>query len=130
MFGEGTKFTALARGEKVRPGRSPTAYKVTQVISDTEALLGEELGEPSPKTEVNCQGPDKWVDYDIFAFIDQSKMFEYVFSSLAHGKCIGIFPEGGSHDNTDLLPLKVPVPVTPVAYSYSCSIVSDCTHYM
>jgi glycerol-3-phosphate O-acyltransferase/dihydroxyacetone phosphate acyltransferase len=107
LFGDGTKFTGLKKGEKIRPGRSPNAYKVKQVISDTEALLGEELGEPSPLTEVTCQGPSKWVEYDIFEFIDQSKMFESVYASLASGGCIGIFPEGGSHDNTDLLPLKV-----------------------
>ncbi len=34
-------------------------------------------------------------------------MFSYVEEALANGKCLGIFPEGGSHDNTDLLPLKV-----------------------
>lgn len=40
-------------------------------------------------------------------FVDQSKMFSSVHAALANGSCIGIFPEGGSHDNTDLLPLKV-----------------------
>lgn len=33
-------------------------------------------------------------------------MFESVWQSLRAGDCIGIFPEGGSHDRTDLLPLK------------------------
>jgi glycerol-3-phosphate O-acyltransferase / dihydroxyacetone phosphate acyltransferase len=37
------------------------------------------------------------------------QMFETVQNELAHGKCLGIFPEGGSHDRTDLLPLKVGV---------------------
>ena len=35
------------------------------------------------------------------------KMFESVQAALAKGNCLGIFPEGGSHDQTDLLPLKV-----------------------
>ncbi len=35
-------------------------------------------------------------------------MFDTVQNELAKGKCLGIFPEGGSHDRTDLLPLKVP----------------------
>ena len=34
-------------------------------------------------------------------------MFEKVYSALASGKSLCIFPEGGSHDRTDLLPLKV-----------------------
>ena len=60
-------------------------------------------------------------------------MFETVQSELAKGKCLGIFPEGGSHDRTDLLPLKVGVaaiafgvldkydrnvPIVPVGLNY------------
>ncbi len=33
-------------------------------------------------------------------------MYQQVWSGLNEGKCIGIFPEGGSHDQMDLLPLK------------------------
>ena len=40
-------------------------------------------------------------------FIDQSHVFNAAHESLAKGSCLGIFPEGGSHDNSDLLPLKV-----------------------
>jgi glycerol-3-phosphate O-acyltransferase/dihydroxyacetone phosphate acyltransferase len=39
--------------------------------------------------------------------VDQSRVYNAVFQALKHGQCIGIFPEGGSHDRTDLLPLKV-----------------------
>ena len=60
-------------------------------------------------------------------------MFDYVHSALAKGNCLGIFPEGGSHDNTNLLPLKagiaaiaygcmekysVNVPIVPVGLNY------------
>lgn len=38
--------------------------------------------------------------------VDQSKAFDAVFNSLDHGQCVCIFPEGGSHDRTELLPLK------------------------
>jgi glycerol-3-phosphate O-acyltransferase / dihydroxyacetone phosphate acyltransferase len=38
--------------------------------------------------------------------IDQSKVYDAVFDQLNRGNCVGIFPEGGSHDRTDLLPLK------------------------
>lgn len=43
--------------------------------------------------------------------VNQSKVYEQVFEHLARDNCIGIFPEGGSHDRTDLLPLKAGVAI-------------------
>lgn len=33
-------------------------------------------------------------------------MYSSVYKKLSDGGCIGIFPEGGSHDRTDFLPLR------------------------
>jgi len=82
-------------------------YRVREIISDTEAVLAEDKGEVSPLSEAQCQGEGNWVSYDILESIDQTAMFHHVHSALASGQCLGIFPEGGSHDRTDLLPLKV-----------------------
>lgn len=38
-------------------------------------------------------------------------MYSSVYQKLSDGGCIGIFPEGGSHDRTDLLPLKAGVSI-------------------
>ena len=38
--------------------------------------------------------------------VDQTKVYDAVFERLDGGGCVGIFPEGGSHDRTELLPLK------------------------
>lgn len=38
-------------------------------------------------------------------------MYSSVYQKLTEGGCIGIFPEGGSHDRTDLLPLKAGVSI-------------------
>ena len=38
--------------------------------------------------------------------VDQTKVYNAVFQRLNQGGCVGIFPEGGSHDRTELLPLK------------------------
>ena len=38
--------------------------------------------------------------------VDQTEVYDAVFERLMSGGCIGIFPEGGSHDRTELLPLK------------------------
>jgi glycerol-3-phosphate O-acyltransferase/dihydroxyacetone phosphate acyltransferase len=60
-------------------------------------------------------------------------MYSAVHKSLRRGCCLGIFPEGGSHDRTDLLPLKagvaiialdaynkhgLQVPIVPVGLNY------------
>jgi glycerol-3-phosphate O-acyltransferase/dihydroxyacetone phosphate acyltransferase len=106
IIGEGTQFTKLEKGDKIRPAKSPDVYRIAQVISDTEGVLAQDMGDGSPLLE-RCQGEGKWCTYEIMGFVDQSKMFSKVHAALANGQCIGIFPEGGSHDNTDLLPLKV-----------------------
>jgi len=38
--------------------------------------------------------------------MDQSLVFKDVEKCLGAGGCIAMFPEGGSHDNSDLLPFK------------------------
>lgn len=38
--------------------------------------------------------------------VDQSQVYDALFQRLNSGGCVGIFPEGGSHDRTTLLPLK------------------------
>ncbi len=44
--------------------------------------------------------------YKVLPKIDQKEVFTNVFQRLNEGGCIGIFPEGGSHDQTKLLPIK------------------------
>eukprot|EP00595_Chromulina_sp_UTEXLB2642_P003249 CAMPEP_0196763192 /NCGR_PEP_ID=MMETSP1095-20130614/3622_1 /TAXON_ID=96789 ORGANISM="Chromulina nebulosa, Strain UTEXLB2642" /NCGR_SAMPLE_ID=MMETSP1095 /ASSEMBLY_ACC=CAM_ASM_000446 /LENGTH=332 /DNA_ID=CAMNT_0042115885 /DNA_START=280 /DNA_END=1275 /DNA_ORIENTATION=+ len=133
VIGKGTNFlTVLKKGDKIRPGRSANAYRVVEVTSDTSALLGEDFGEPSPTEETYCN-EGKYVEYDVFPYIFQGKMFEVVEAELGQGNNLGIFPEGGSHDNTDLLPLKagvsaitfgvlekfdINVPIVPVGLNY------------
>ena len=47
--------------------------------------------------------------YKIIPKLDQSHVYEAVQQELKKGRCIGIFPEGGSHDRTTPLPLKAGV---------------------
>ncbi|KAI1827282.1 acyltransferase [Xylaria intraflava] len=49
--------------------------------------------------------------YKLAPHIDQTEVYEAVFARLRSGGCIGIFPEGGSHDRTELLPLKAGVAI-------------------
>lgn len=49
--------------------------------------------------------------YKLAPHIDQTKVYEAVFDRLRSGGCVGIFPEGGSHDRTGLLPIKAGVAI-------------------
>ncbi|KAI9888548.1 MAG: hypothetical protein M1814_006818 [Vezdaea aestivalis] len=43
--------------------------------------------------------------------VDQTEVYDAVFTKINRGGCIGIFPEGGSHDRPELLPLKAGVAI-------------------
>ncbi len=47
--------------------------------------------------------------YKIVPKVDQSSVYDHVWKHLGQNGSIGIFPEGGSHDQTDLLPFKAGV---------------------
>ena len=46
------------------------------------------------------------INFKVAPKVDQTEVYDAVFATLNHGGCIGIFPEGGSHDRPELLPLK------------------------
>lgn len=46
------------------------------------------------------------IKFKVAPKVDQSKVYDAVFEKLNDGGCVGIFPEGGSHDRSELLPLK------------------------
>jgi glycerol-3-phosphate O-acyltransferase/dihydroxyacetone phosphate acyltransferase len=45
-------------------------------------------------------------DFKVSPKMDQTAVYEAVFDKLKSDGCVGIFPEGGSHDRTDLLSLQ------------------------
>ncbi|KAL7069198.1 putative glycerol-3-phosphate acyltransferase protein [Cryptosporidium serpentis] len=79
--------------------------KVVDIISDDELLIDAEIGIefPGDKSE-GCS-------FVVIPKIDQSSVYEAVSDVMKGGHAIGIFPEGGSHDRTTLLPLKPGVAV-------------------
>jgi glycerol-3-phosphate O-acyltransferase / dihydroxyacetone phosphate acyltransferase len=115
--GFGTEFAnQLAKGDKIRPAGTSLALKVTEVLDDSCLLLdGSELdfdGDDPASKPFAAASP---APFDILKRVDQKVVYEKVLDKLASGGCVGIFPEGGSHDRTDLLPLKVGVAL--IAYS-------------
>jgi glycerol-3-phosphate O-acyltransferase / dihydroxyacetone phosphate acyltransferase len=130
--GSDTKFTAeLAVGDKIRPPGTAHGLKVKKIDSDTSMVVsGADLPPEFPTT---LFGNTTAVSYDIMKRIPLTTVFEKVLDRLSGGGALGIFPEGGSHDRTDLLPLKVgisliaysalekdglSIPVVPVGLSY------------
>lgn len=126
VTGEGTHFTSdLRPGDKLRFKGHADGYRIKAIASDTALTLATD--EPLPHEMI------RQVVFEKLAKVDQSRVYNAVFDSLKTGNCIGIFPEGGSHDRTDLLPLKVgialiafgmaekhniTVPIVPVGLNY------------
>ncbi|KTW25978.1 hypothetical protein T552_03252 [Pneumocystis carinii B80] len=105
VYGIGTLFTKeLSKKSMIVISNIPN-LEVADIVSDTEIILKEEIKEfPSISSE-------EGLTFKILSKIDQSKVYSQVFKKLEEGKCIGIFPEGGSHDRSDLLPLKAGVAI-------------------
>ncbi|KAG5517900.1 hypothetical protein PMAC_000355 [Pneumocystis sp. 'macacae'] len=94
LCGRGTRFTAeLGPGSVVVVGGC--TLEVAAVLSDSAAAL-----------RAAASSPCDWAPFEYAAKVDQTAVYAAVFQRLDEGGCIGIFPEGGSHDRTDLLPLK------------------------
>lgn len=104
IFGEGTKFTSLSKGDVVAWEASPKTKgkaQVSRIVSDEEV----EVTVPIPADQ-NIITP---VEFKYSRRIDHSEMYAQVYDTLLKKHCIGIFPEGGSHDHTSLQPLKAGV---------------------
>ncbi|KAG2760399.1 hypothetical protein JG687_00009398 [Phytophthora cactorum] len=131
--GDSTSFTKQVtpgdqirfQGKSVKDSGSPV--KIVQVLDDSQLLLNAPLKDGEGNLVLES------APFDILKRVDQSVTFAKVYTHLKRGNCIGIFPEGGSHDRTDLLPLKagvaimalgvkdkyhINVPVVPVGLNY------------
>ncbi|KAF5315645.1 hypothetical protein D9611_004666 [Ephemerocybe angulata] len=122
ILGEGTQFTKdfKPKMQILLPKSVNSAVaEVSEVISDTELKIKREFGGESGKGTTRIrekvselkQNGVSGLDYKKMPFVDQQEMYRHVYQALRDGGSIGIFPEGGSHDRTDLLPLKAGVSI-------------------
>eukprot|EP01071_Lankesteria_metandrocarpae_P002763 Lankesteria_metandrocarpae@DN2539_c1_g1_i1.p1 len=81
----------------------------------------ERLGDVVDGGEVcKSQRMSVWTaSWKVLPHVDQSEVFEAVTEALKAGSTIGVFPEGGSHDRTDLLPLKPGVAVMALSSAFN-----------
>lgn len=80
---------------------------IEQLTGKSKVDGGENKVETSDVEKQNFQG----TSYKTAPKVDQRLVYDAVFERLQSGGCVGIFPEGGSHDRTELLPLKAGVAI-------------------
>lgn len=95
LRGRNTKFTTLQVGSSIECGEAGE-LRVVAITSDEEVSVANEAGKEF----------EKELKYKVIPKLDYNELYQHVWESLRSGSCIGIFPEGGSHDRTELLPLK------------------------
>ncbi|KAJ3340620.1 hypothetical protein HDU93_006735 [Gonapodya sp. JEL0774] len=103
LRGVGTEFSKLSRRFVITlPNKDKR--EVEKVISNTELILKTAFSDPA-SLELLSKGSA----YRVTPHFDQNVVFAGVHERLISGGAIGIFPEGGSHDQPELLPLKAGV---------------------
>ncbi|KAK9453921.1 hypothetical protein V1511DRAFT_461738 [Dipodascopsis uninucleata] len=106
--GKDTKFTTeCAEGGLIALSKSLGSAEIVTIVSDDELILKKGF-KSKDAIDFLTQEPRP---YKRAPKVDQSQVYKEVFNRLNQGGCIGIFPEGGSHDRPDLLPLKAGVAI-------------------
>lgn len=127
VTGKDTKFISeVLPGDRIRIVGN-RCLKVLNVESNTKLFV------EGNATSLDTTFSDEFITFEVMKRVDQSSVYDAVLSRLGKGGAIGIFPEGGSHDRTDILPLKVGValigystlerdglivPIVPVGLNY------------
>jgi len=103
VSGRGTEFLREGVGPgwklllKNSAGKTSPPLTVASVASDAEIELRE--APPAAWAGEACSFAE-------LPHVDQASMFRHVYDCLKGGGAVGLFPEGGSHDRSELLPLK------------------------
>ena len=117
--GVGTQFDVdLQKGSSlILPSVNGDAAstEIAEVVNAEELRLKRPLSGDSALAQLTENSPDSTGgDFQGTSFktapkVDQTEVYNAVFERLNTGGCVCIFPEGGSHDRTDLLPIKAGV---------------------
>ncbi|KAF9947514.1 hypothetical protein BGZ65_008752, partial [Modicella reniformis] len=109
ITGFGTKFTKeLMVGDQISLPKDVGASPVAEIISDTELIIKKEFKDLKALELLTCA---EGSNYKCLPHMDQTDVYKTVFDRLKAGHCVGIFPEGGSHDRVEMLPLKAGVTI-------------------
>ncbi|SCU84613.1 LAFA_0D10946g1_1 [Lachancea sp. 'fantastica'] len=109
IIGSGTKFAKEFEPQGlIGLPKSLGNVVIESIESDTVLYIRREFKQTRPEVK---QLLEKGTSFKYAPRVNQKKVYHRVFEHLAHDQCVGIFPEGGSHDRTDLLPLKAGVAI-------------------
>ncbi|KAI8146451.1 hypothetical protein BJV82DRAFT_509833 [Fennellomyces sp. T-0311] len=109
LVGTDTKFTEqLQAGDSMVLPRNAGKLVIAKVISDTEIELKSEVQE---EKALKVLTSEEGSAYKCLPHVEQDSVYERVYDELNNGECITIFPEGGSHDRAEMLPLKAGVTI-------------------
>ncbi|KAI8880013.1 hypothetical protein K501DRAFT_192277 [Backusella circina FSU 941] len=108
ITGINTKFTKqLNTNDYISFPKGYGEFKVVNIISDTECIVDLDTESSDPKKlSTLFKDSNSRVAYRCMPHIEQEAVYKKVHAELNQNGAIGIFPEGGSHDRTQLLPLK------------------------
>jgi len=124
VIGIGTRFT---KEFELRDSIciAKEVYAIAKIESDEKLIIQSAIKKKIEK--------DK---YQKHPHVNQNEVYTEVWNRLGNADCVGIFPEGGSHDRTQLLPIKagvaqmvlgamakhnIPVNIVPVGLNYYVS---------
>lgn len=100
LKGEDAKFDETLTEKATVIFGSPKVELFVKKIIDSNTL------EVDNSKDASLSEPTK---FRICPKVDHAKMFDNCWKLLAKGEVVGIFPEGGSHDQLGLLPIKAGV---------------------
>jgi hypothetical protein len=104
ITGIDTEFTRQlhVRDSIVLP-RNVGQAEVVEIVSDTEIQIKKEFKDLKA-LELLTQTDG--CSYKCMPHVEQEAVYTKVYDELNNNRCITIFPEGGSHDRAEMLPLK------------------------
>lgn len=111
VVGEGTSFTkdCEVKGLIGLPDSLGNA-SIESIESDTRLKLRKpfkyNLKDTNERDRKLIDLLTNGTSYKVAPHVDNNSVFQHVFDHLNDGNVLGMFPEGGSHDRPDLLPLK------------------------
>lgn len=89
-------------------GNQTPSAEIAKILSPTQIKLKKAFTSQAALDSLKAEGG---CSFKVAPFVDQGKVYSAVSDALEAGGVVGIFPEGGSHDRTDLLPLKAGVAI-------------------
>jgi glycerol-3-phosphate O-acyltransferase / dihydroxyacetone phosphate acyltransferase len=111
---KGETGSSLDISEIIGPEELRVKRPAKAKLAMTQLTGRDDIDKNGNLTNERLKGPRQGYEgtkYKLAPHIDQTEVYQAVFDRLKSGGCVGIFPEGGSHDRTELLPLKAGVAI-------------------